>query len=227
MKYLLTTILLFITINCFAIDQNLIEGAKEYDKAIANLHKILEVINTDSMSLDEFIDELHKTTDSNLSIADREAAKSKIDEKHKRSYELNLQYAKVEAIVKKLEPLKKEYDKQKELEDEHKELIESIIVTMVVSILIAIFGTVIYFVITQQKKYWKLLKSGKITQEEYDRLTRSSVSSSNNNMGVNPATGLPMTGIGISDVGGNVKGSSSISSTFDYSQDYSSRHRWD
>ena len=212
MRYLLISILLFITINCFAIDQKLINGAKEYEIAEANLHKIFDEINSNSMSLDEFIKELHKTTNNNLSAEDKAVVKNKIDKKHNQLYELNSRHAEAEAVVKKLEPLKKEYDKQKGIEFENKQFsITILVVTTISLIVITFFGAVIWLIISQRKKYQQLLKEGKITQAEYDRIMSSSSSYEKSTLfrddnRTNPATGLRM--IGGCDSGGNPYGSS-------------------
>jgi L-lactate utilization protein LutC len=224
MKHLLASILLFITISCFAIDQKLIDGAEQYDAAVANLHKILETISTDSMSLDEFMEELHKTVDDSLPEEARVAARNKIDEKHKQISVLNSQYAEAEVVVKKLEPLKSEYDKQRNIENERANLIESIVVTLVIALLlITFFGSIVWLAITQQKKYQKLLKAGKINQAEYDSIVSSSDEKSTlfrDDDRTNPATGLRM--IGGCDSGGNPYGCSFRDSS---SENY--RTKWD
>lgn len=214
MKYLLTAILLFIAINCFATNQKIIDGAKQYDIAVSNLHKILETIDTNSMSLDEFTEELHKTTDNSLSEEARDAAKNKIDKNHKILDKLNSQYAEAEAEVKKLDPFKKEYDRQKEIEFENKQFVITILAITIISLLlITFFGFAIWFAITRRKKYQHLLKEGKITQEQYDRMMSSTHEKSTlfNDDRTNPATGLRMTGG--CDSGGNAYGSSSSSSS--------------
>lgn len=86
------------------------------------------------------------------------------------------------------------------------------------------------FAAAQHRKYQQLLKEGKITQEQYDRIMQHgqrSKSMFSNDLGVNPSTGLPLIGNGVCDAGGTLRGSSPIKSSFDYSRDYSSRHRWD
>ncbi|EKD45263.1 MAG: hypothetical protein ACD_69C00362G0005 [uncultured bacterium] len=88
----------------------------------------------------------------------------------------------------------------------------------------------ILWISIRQKKYKQLLNEGKITREGYDRIMKCHTSSVSNNeeMRINPATGLPMTGIGISDVSGNIRGSpSSRDSMRNVSQEYRDRHRWD
>ena len=182
------------------------------------------------MPLGEFIKELHKTTDSNLSGEDRTTAKNKIDEEDKRWHELNSQYVEAEAMVKKLEPLKKEYDRQEGIEFEKEQFKISIITTIVISLIfITFFGFIIWLMIFQHKKYKQLLKEGKISRKEYDRIMSSchkSKSMFSNDLGVNPSTGLPLIGNGVCDAGGNLRGSSSSSSSFNASQNYVDSCKW-
>lgn len=226
MRCLLISILLFITTNCLAIDQELIDGAKKYDAAVESSRKVLEARIASKMPLDEFIKTRHKMTDYSLSNEDREAAKNKIDEENKKWNELNLQYTEAEALVKKLEPLKNEYDKQKNIEFENNQFkITILVITIIVLIFITSFGTFIYFAVAQHKKYQQLLKEGKITQEEYDRIMQQchqSKSMFSNDLGTNPSTGLPLVGNGVCDAGGNLRGSSETRSSFDYSRNYNS-----
>ncbi len=230
MKYLFSIILLFITTSCFSVDQKLIDSAERYGAAVANLHKIFEAIKANTMPLDQFIEELHKTTDDSLSAEARVNAKNKINERHTILDKLNSQYAEAEVEVKRLEPLKKEYDKQKDIEFENKQFRITVLVVVTISLIfITFFGSIIWLAINRHKKYQQLLKDGKITQEEYDRVMKNHESKSmfSNDLGVNPSTGLPLIGNGVCDAGGNLRGSSPIRSSFDSSQDYRSRHRWD
>jgi len=231
MRYLITSILVFITTNCFAINQKLINEVNRYEIAINILEKIELGIKTKSKTLESWLKDLDEEKNKVGIFRSDDMIKFyqlRSDETRNEINNLNTQYAQTKKIIKKLEPAKAEYDKREEKErkwDKFKTKISNIVG---MSIMPLGFVLILWISIRQQKKYKRLLKEGKITQEEYDRImTRHASSTSNNNTGINPATGLPMTGIGISDVGGNVRGSSSSSSSFDYLQDCRNRHRWD
>jgi hypothetical protein len=220
MKYFILMILIFTSTRCCVIDQKLIDGAEKYDVATVVLSKLVHARIAANMPLGEWMAELHKTTDDSLSDSDRKLARNKIDDADKKWNDLNAQIVVAEEVVKKYEPIKDEYDRQLSREKEVKDTIQNIATILLI---LSIFASFFWFIIYQQKKYKRLLEAGKITQEEYDQMTKSSHTFSDN--GVNPSTGLPMTGIGISDVGGNIRGSSS-SSSFNASQHYVDNCKW-
>ena len=206
MRNVVIIILFFISVSCFAIDKKLIDGAAKYDAAVADLKKIIDAESEADLPIGEWTKEFQKANDERLSDDDRKLAQNKIDKSHKKFNELSKQQIAYEEAVKKLEPIKAEYDKQKSKEEKIKRTMFNTIVTLA---MLSPFALFIWFAISRHKKYQRLLAEGKITQEEYDRMMQRSRSSTfSSSMGTNPATGLPMVGIGISDAGGNVRGSS-------------------
>ncbi|EKD45265.1 MAG: hypothetical protein ACD_69C00362G0007 [uncultured bacterium] len=227
MKYLIASILIFTTTCCFAIGQKLIDGAEKYDVAVKNLSKIEGSIAVANESLKYWSNNLDEAKNSrNLSDDIIQFYQDKIYERNKQLNDLGIQYNEANEIVKKLEPAKAAYDKQEEKERKWNKFETKISNIAGMSIMPLGFVLILWISIRQQKKYKRLLKEGKITQEEFDRMTQSSHTFSNG--AVNPATGLPMTGVGISDVGGNIRGSSSsYDSMRNASQEHRDRHRWD
>ncbi|CAL7961565.1 conserved hypothetical protein [Gammaproteobacteria bacterium] len=237
MRYLIVSVLVFITTCCFAIDQKLIDGAKQYSSALNNLKKVESLIKTKAETLKAWLkdlDEEKNKTGAFRSDDMLEFYKLRSEETKNEINNLSIQYEQTKEIIKKLEPIKIKYNKQTEKEYKRKKFRESVLNALGI-LGIPLTGFLVWlcffrWLINKNKKYQQMLKEDKITQEEYDRIMSSChdyKSTLNNDLGINPSTGLPITGIGISDVGGNVRGSSPISSSFDYSQDYSSRHRWD
>ena len=223
MKYLIISVLFFTTINCLAIDKRLVDGAHQYESAIANLNKINNYRAITQMSIGDWIEESYKTKDISLSEYDRKVAQNKINEEKKLWHALDAQHVVAERAVKKYELVKKEYDKQVQIESEQDRLRITILSTIIVLI---VFVGIFWRIIFQYKKYKRLLQQGKITQEEYDNVMRYHQSHVFEDERTNPATGLRM--IGGVDSGGNPSGCSfNTSSTFNYSQDYRDRHRWD
>jgi len=218
MKYITLITLFFISTCCFAMDQKLIDGANAYEAAVRHLEKIENNLTAQGYFGLWASDDM------------RNFNPDQIDETDERWHGLSVQYNEAKKTVKKYEPIKNKYDKQKAREEEIKDTILGVIIILsillsILSILAFIFGLIIY----QHKKYKRLLKEGKITQEEFNYIMKPHESKSifNNDLGVNPSTGLPLIGNGVCDAGGNLRGSSPSSSSFDYSQDYRNRHRWD
>ena len=225
-KYLTINVLIF-TVPCFAISQKVVDGLKEYEIAVEKLKKTASELKSNNM-LDGW--DLKDLVRGDFLCRDgiAECFADYIDEAKYGA--MAVKYNEAKKLVNKLKPKRDEYNRQKAKEERIKDTIDSIITgATITGVFLSFFGFIIWLGITQQKKYKKLLEEGKITQEEYDRIMQyhKPESTFNSNLGVNPSTGLPMTGLGISDVGGNVRGSSSISSSYDYSQNYSSSHRWD
>ena len=205
------------------MDHELIDGAKKYDAATAELIGLIHARKAADIPLGEWMAELHKTTDDSLSDSDRKLARNKIDEADKKWNDLNTQIVAAEEVVKKYEPMKKEYDEQKAREEEIKDTIQNVAITVLI---LSVFISFFWFINYQHKRYKRLLKEGKITQEEYDRIIQSCKSNTSDDRRTNPATGLTM--LSGCDSAGNAYGcSSSNSSTFDVHQDYVDRHRWD
>ncbi len=232
MKYLLTSILFLVVASCFAVDQKLADAKEQYSLVELRLSEIENKIESTKKTMETIIQWL-KWKESQPDRFRYETVinndRAEIEEKQRLLDALVTQQTETKKILQQFEPLKNEYYKRKKIENEREELIESAIVTIVVSVLIVIFGVIIYFAIIQHKKYRRLLKEGKITQEEYDRIMQCQQSKSmfSGDLGVNPSTGLPLIGNGVCDAGGNLRGSSPIRSSFDYSQDCRNRHRWD
>lgn len=227
MKTMTFIILFFISTCCLAISQKLIDGADKYDAAIKNLRETEINMAVVSGSPEYWSKALEGAKKAGYASDDiKNFYQNKIDESKKQVRDLIIQYNVAKEMVKKLEPIKKKYDKQKEKEEareEHKAELLNTIGTL--GIPLAMFVLIFWFFARRGKKYQQLLKEGKINQEEYDRMMQCKSSMSDDEDGINPATGLPMTGVGISDVGGNIRGSSS-----DYSSSSSSdrnRSSWD
>ena len=222
MRHLIIGLLIFTTMFCFAASHKLIDGAKAYDAYLENLNKLdtkLLIAKDKQERRLKRLDEIHHdrfATDYAKSLYQKD-----FDEIKRELQNLEAKYSTTKAMIKKYAPIKMEYDRQiaRELKrDEFKALILK--ATIMYILPLAFFSTLICLYVRQRKKYKRLLQEGKISQKEYDEITKCRGSSGrSNDLGTNPATGLPMTGIGISDVGGNVKGSSSTSSTTH--QDYS------
>lgn len=68
----ISSILLFTTASCLAIDQKLIDGATAYKTIRAEASRVFEVMKTSVMSLDESKELRHKVTNYDLPVEDRE-----------------------------------------------------------------------------------------------------------------------------------------------------------
>ena len=228
MKTMIFITLTFISTYCLAINQKLIDNATKYDIAVENLEKIESDIRSAYRSVEYWSEVLDRNKNGQYVSDDiKKLEQGRIDDANNQIRDLTIQYNAAKEIVKKLEPIKKKYDKQKEKEErrgKHRAELLSAIGTF--GIPLFMFVLIAWFFARRGKKYQQLLKEGKINQEEYDRMMQCNKSSmSDDEDGINPATGLPMTGVGISDVGGNIRGSSS-----DYSSSSSSDHNrssWD
>ncbi len=224
MKYLLIIILIFTT-NCFAIDQKLIAANKQYSVIELKLSEITNKIRRTKEELEVTSGWLKWEEDKTGNFRTESSIKnhqSEITEKQNLLNTLIAQQIETKKILQKLEPLKDEYYRQKEKEYERQGLRDKIIVIIIILTFIVVFGLVIRLIITQQKKYQKLLAEGKITQTEYDSIisapdAKSTLFSSDR---INPATGLRMTGG--CDSGGNPYGCSFSSSSSD-----NYRTKWD
>ena len=238
MKIMAFVVLIFSSVGCFAVSQKLIDGADKYDVAVENLRKIevkLAIANDSPGYWSKILDESKNASYATDGI--RKFYQDKIDESKKQIIDLSIQYSGAKELVKKYEPIKNKYDKQIKREQKREELRAKILDTICTLLTFGVFVLFGYFIISRRKKYKQLLAAGKITQAEYDDMTKcDDESSAFSSMRTNPATGLPMVGIGISDAGGNIRGSSpghtdysnsSSSSSFSDYQTYQDRHRWD
>ncbi|CAL7962073.1 conserved hypothetical protein [Gammaproteobacteria bacterium] len=226
MNYIIGVILLIFATNSFAINQKLIGAAKSYEetgKALRAL-EIEHEVKTDSIKdwNRELIEESNSFRPSEQS---KKFYQQKIDERKTQLQDINTQITATQALLKKLEPLKKEYDAQIKKGHDREEFISSTLyglgtIGLPLAIII-LFGVSIF---RTNRKYKKMLEEGKISQQEYEKLTKSGAYSSKKHR-TNPATGLPIFGNGTCDVSGNVRGSSSRS--HDYDRDYREKHRWD
>ena len=228
MRYLFTIIILFTVANCFAVDQKSSDGFKAYEATMAEAHRIAKTIKANRMSSAESVARLRKITiNYDLPIEIREAAENELAENQKIVDGLWAQYYELRAKADKLEPLRDEYYRQKRIEYEKEQTRINIIALIVIlSLFIGIFGTVFRLIIIQHRKYRRLLEEGKITQEEYDRITKIVSNGSlvsRDDYRTNPATGMRM-GLGGCDVGGNPYGCSSRNSS-SCSDNY--KTRWD
>lgn len=214
-KYPIIVILVFITINCFAVDQKLIDGARNYETAVEKLKEI-----EDGLRERGYIG-LWSSEEMRNYNPDR------IDETNERWNDLEYQYNEAKKTVEKYKPIKNKYDKQKDIEFENEQLKTSIMIGIAIFlIIVTFFGFMIWLAISQQKKYQKLLKEGKISQAEYDSIMSppcKGYTPFRDDTRTNPATGFRM--IGGCDVGGNPYGCPFSNSNNSTSEPY--KTRWD
>lgn len=234
MKKVLVIILVFISIFFmgsiynFAVDKKLVEGAKKYDIAVENLEKIESNIRATNGELEYWLKVLDNDRNNSwASDGARQLDQGHIDEASNQIQSLNIQHNEAKKLVKKYEPIKKKYDKQRAREEAREEYRGRLLDVIPMGFFLGFIILFVSLVVKHHKKYKKLFEEGKITQEEFDRVMQCNRSSRFEGPGINPATGLPLVGFGTSDVGGNIRGSSGSGSTFDYYQDYRDRHRWD
>lgn len=228
MKNTIFIILIFISTCCLAVNQKLIDGANKYNDAIKSLEKIESDTRSAHSSLEYWTEILNKDKHDKYADGLVKFEQSQIDEKNKQINSLGVQYNAAKEAVKKYEPLKKEYDKQKAKEEKRSERIAKLLDfagTTLMPLCILVF--LLRVSTWSRKKYERLLNEGKISKKEYEEMMQGDDSSEFSDSGINPSTGLPMVGVGISDVGGNARGSSSYQSSYNYSQEHRDRHRWD
>lgn len=242
MKYLkcliisIVGIFIFTTSNCFAIDQKLIGKVETYEATVKNLEDIKVILRIEKKSYNRWLRKLgeHEKEKRDSVFYSPYRVKfyqDKIVESKNKIEELNVKYNEVKKEVKRLEPIVEEYNKQMEIEHKREDFKCTVmhfgkIIGFPIAFLV--FISFLSRLITKRNK--RLLKKGKITRKEYDRLVASdnkSKSMFSDDKGANPATGLPLVGNGVCDAGGNIRGSSSDRSMFDHDRDYSSRNRWD
>ena len=182
MKYLIIIILLFIAVNIFAIDQHLIDGVHEYNEA-AIMARVIEKDRAEGW---------------NHLYSDYDPDKEEV------------QYQEALALIKKFEPIKKEYDRQNEIEKRRRDIKGMIIGPIqILGLPIAFFIGLLFVFRLMIKRNKRLLREGKLTPKEYKKMMLSGKSSLFSDSRINPATGLPIRGGGVTDAGGNVRGSSS------------------
>ncbi|MBU0744248.1 MAG: hypothetical protein KKE11_02620 [Gammaproteobacteria bacterium] len=230
MKYVAISILIFITTNCFAINQKMIEGAEKYRSAIANLEAIdyKRKLKYDTLksTLKDLAYEEDKT---GLSRAENliKYYRERTSEIKNIINDLGAEYIEAGKEVAKYKDINYEYEKQIEKEFKRERLKTTVLnvlglaVFPILGLMIWLWGF-IYIV----KRNKRLFKEGKITQEDYNRMMKNQKSHILDEIRTNPATGLPM--IGGCDSGGNPAGRYfDDGSRFDASRDYQDRHRWD
>ena len=230
MRYLIISVFVFIATGCFAIDQKLIDGAKQYGSTLNNLKKVESLIKTKAETLEAWLkdlDEEKNKTGAFRSDDMLEFYKLRSEETRNEINNLSIQYEQTKEIIKKLEPIKIKYNKQMEEEYKRKKFRESVLNALgILGIPLAGFLVWLYFfrwLINKNKKYQQMLKEGKITQAEYNSIMSSSNEEYTPFRGddrTNPATGLRM--IGGCDSGGNPYG---CSSRYSSSENY--RTKWD
>ncbi len=227
MKYLITSILFFITINSFAINQKLVDGAERYESAVKNLKETETAIQVKHKTLTTWLKELdaEKNKNSNFrSDAMIGLYQEHIDETKNTINNLKAQYAQTKGIIEKLEPIKLKYDKQIEKSRKREELKTALLnITGMLILPLSVFVFIFWVIVYMRKKCQQLLKKGKISQDEYDRLMSVSHEKAtlfSDDDRTNPATGLRM--IGGCDSGGNPYGC-----TFRNSTSETHRTRWD
>ena len=221
MKYLIIAIFTLTTSVCFAVDKKLSDIADEYSAAIKELRTLRSAIKIEQDSLEYWLKNLHEEQSKNFAFKSVDMIafhQSHIDEAKKNIKNFDSRYYQTEELIKKLEPMKKEYDRQAQKEFEKQQVIDSSLRLGGHLLIFSIFILGAWVIIRYNIKYRRLLKEGKITQQQYDEMTSSS-SSPFSNMGVNPSTGLPMCGVGISDASGTPRGGTPTSS---YSSSYRS-----
>jgi len=226
MKYFINVILLMFTINGFAIQQQLIDAAEAYKKA----EKEISALQIKMAGAKGGVKFWNKEMEEDQQKSSSSYRMTNIYKKHLIEEETELkgieaQVTEIQILLKKLEPLKKEHDAQIKKERDREEFISSALYGLgtvgLPLVIIILFGVSIF---RTNRKYKKMLEEGKISQQEYEKLTKSRAYSPKRHR-INPATGLPIFGNGTCDVGGNARGSSSRS--HDYDRDYGEKHRWD
>jgi hypothetical protein len=214
MKHIITSILFLVVTNCLAINQQAADSIKRHDLAMENLKKIEFEIASEHRVIKSWLEKLDKNKSSYFKSYDMEKFyQQRIKETQEKINILNSKYVEANKLVEKLQPVKKEYDKQIELEIK-RDKFKTAILNVVGILGIPCIGLIawLYFfrwIINKNKKYQQLLKEGKITQDEYDRIMSSSYEKSTlfrDDDRTNPATGLRMTGG--CDSGGNPYGCS-------------------
>ena len=236
MKYLvisIVSVLIFVASNCFAIDQKIIDGAEAYESAVKDLRKIeikLETANDGPEYWSKKLNEERSKKGIFYSLHRIQFCQDKIIESKERIRDLGIKYNEAKKEVKRLKPIVDEYNKQVEIEHKKQDFKDTVIhFGKIIGIPIAFLLFIIFLSRLTKRRYKRLLKEGKITQDEYNQIMSGNNKSRlfDDDKGVNPSTGLPLVGNGVCDAGGNIRGSSSRDSLFDHSQDYTSRHRWD
>lgn len=228
MKNIIFIISIFISTVCLAVNQKLIDGADKYDVAVKNLSNIKIDLGLAHKSLEYWKKILAKNKNDKYADGLIRLEQGHIDEKNEQINNLSIQYNAAKEAVKKYEPLKKAYDKQKAKEEKRSERIAKLLdFTLTTLIPLCILVFILRVSTWSRKKYERLLSEGKISKKEYEEMTQDDDSPEFSDSGINPSTGLPMVGVGISDVGGNARGSSSYQSSYNYSQEHRDRHRWD
>jgi len=226
------SIMVFTTSNCFAVDQKLIDGVEAYEAAVKNSRKIeikLETANNGPEYWSKKLNEESNKKGVFYSPHRIRFCQDKIVESKKRIQDLSIKYNAAKEEVKGLEPIIEEHNKQVEIERKREDFKYTVIhFGKIIGLPLAFLVLISFLSRLMRKRYKRLLKKGKITQDEYNQKINDNKSRLfDDDKGINPATGLPLVGIGISDAGGNVRGSSSRDSFSDSSQDYRDRHRWD
>jgi len=229
MKYLISIILLMFSINGFAIQQRLIDATEAYAKVEDEIKSLQNKMAATKNGIAFWAKKLKEDQrEHSLSYNIMDIHKKYLLEEETELKKIEVQIAETQVVLKKLEPLKKEYDEQIKKKYDRKEFINSTLYglgTIGLPIVLIIWNIVSS--VKTNRKYKKMLDEGKITQKQYDELTKCDEDFPKRHR-INPATGLPMAGSGMCDVGGNAMGSSpSSSSGIDYLQDYRNRHRWD
>lgn len=227
MKYFISVILLLFTVSSFAVQQQLIDAAENFDKAEQKLVTLEVDAKIGKNSIENWI----KTRNENgqffpLPESSKRFYQKKIDEQKNKLQDINNQIIETQTLLKKLEPLKQKYDTQVKKERDGEEFISSVLYGLgTVGLPLAVIVLFGVFIFKTNRKYKKMLEEGRISQQEYEKLTKCNAGFLRGHR-INPATGLPIFGNGACDVAGNVRGSSS-SRAYAYYRDYRERHRWD
>lgn len=210
MRYFISIILLSFTINSFAVQQQLINAAEGFDKVEQKLAALKIDAKIEENSIENWIKILNENEHFfPLSEESKKFYQQKIDERKTQLQNINTQITETKFLLEKLDLLKKEHEAQVKKERDRENFINSVLYGLgTIGLPLIFFILLGTSIIKANRKYKKMLAEGKISQQEYEKLTKCNTGFSENHK-INPATGLPIFGNNACDVGGNIRGSSS------------------
>ena len=180
MKYLITTILFFVITSCFAVDQKLIDADKQYFAAELKLSELKNKMGLAKKEAERSSWWLEWEEGKSGNFRSENMIKNyrtEVEEYQKLLYDLNIQQSQTKEIIKKLEPMKKKYDEKAEMEQKKAKFeaeLSNILFRYALPILILIVFVLITILITKRnQKFYQMMKEGKMSKEEYERLMQS------------------------------------------------------
>jgi hypothetical protein len=187
MKYLIIATFAFIASSCLAVNYKLIDGVNKYEIAVNNLKKVEFDMESETREL-EYCSKKINENKSSYFISDNmdKFYKKCISETNAKINMLNIQYTKAKKTVKELEPIKVEYDKQIQLEHEKEEFdnkLWHIVWYITVLLIFAISTFLALFIYKRSQRFYQMMKDGKLSKEEYEKLMESHRASTINSDG--------------------------------------------